>query len=747
MSQQVHTPPRERQESQEAPRSGASGAPRRGDIQGMRAVAVLAVMLSHAEIAGFAGGYVGVDVFFVISGFLITGILAREVTKTGRVSIAGFYSRRALRILPAATVALLVVCAVSLLVYTTSNLRLVLQDIGAAALFSANIDFALAGTDYFSTNAFVSPVQHFWSLAVEEQFYLVWPAVIGLIMYLGARSRGASGSSRPATRAVALRRSAALILLLALLSFWWSVHRTGANPQMAYYSTFTRTWELSVGALLALAAGGIGRLPAAVKGVASWVGLLAIAVAVLTFDSTTPFPGWHAALPVVGAALVLGGGIDGPRNGARLLLDTRPMRFVGNISYSLYLWHWPLLILPSAYVVRDLGLLERLLALGASVLLAWASYRWVETPFHHPAKAAPQHDRSSAHPDDSAVSRAHLRGTARAHRRSVTRSLLLWPAAVAMVLTSVAGVWVYDASRTSEAAAALTRSSAAPATTEQLVADVAQASALAREDAPLPDALLPALPDLFGDITHPMGTCSASREALTIDICPSGDTKASRTIVLWGDSHIGMWMRPLEQLAKERGYKIVPFTKASCVPLDEVEWYRGKAYPECRKFGQWSLDQIARIKPDHIIISGFLGTPLVNESGTGPVPVGQDSERFTGGAKRMLSKVHSRLPDTRVTVLSDVSILEQDAGKCLGSKRATMGTCVKPMSTAVASRNSGWRTAAAATGAHFLDLLPYFCAETCPIVVGNTIVYRDANHITSTYAQKLKPVFGTKLGL
>jgi hypothetical protein len=244
-----------------------------------------------------------------------------------------------------------------------------------------------------------------------------------------------------------------------------------------------------------------------------------------------------------------------------------------------------------------------------------------------------------------------------------------------------------------------------------------------------------------------MGTCSASREALTIDICPSGDTKASRTIVLWGDSHIGMWMRPLEQLAKERGYKIVPFTKASCVPLDEVEWYRGKAYPECRKFGQWSLDQIARIKPDHIIISGFLGTPLVNESGTGPVPVGQDSERFTGGAKRMLSKVHSRLPDTRVTVLSDVSILEQDAGKCLGSKRATMGTCVKPMSTAVASRNSGWRTAAAATGAHFLDLLPYFCAETCPIVVGNTIVYRDANHITSTYAQKLKPVFGTKLGL
>ncbi|MGO4596543.1 acyltransferase family protein [Terrabacter sp. 2RAF25] len=741
MSQQVHMPPRQRQESAEAA-TGAPRAQRRGDIQGMRAVAVLSVMLSHAEIVGFAGGYVGVDVFFVISGFLITGILAREVTKSGRVSITGFYSRRALRILPAATVALLVVCLVSLLVYTTNNLHLVLQDIGAAALFSANIDFALAGTDYFSTSAFVSPVQHFWSLAVEEQFYLVWPAVIGLIMYLGARARGASGSSRPATRAVALRRSAALVLLLALLSFWWSVHRTGTNPQMAYYSTFTRTWELSVGALLALSAGRIARLPAAVKGVASWAGLLAIAVAVLTFSSATPFPGWHAALPVVGAALVLGGGIDGPRAGARLLLDTRPMRFVGNISYSLYLWHWPLLILPGAYLVRDLGLLERLLALAASVLLAWASYRWVETPFHHPAKAS-----AAAQPEGGAASRADVRGTARARRRSVNRSLLLWPAAVAMVLAGVAGVWAYDASRTGGSAAALPASNSAPETPQQLIADVARASALARQNAPLATPLVPALPDLFGDITHPMGTCSASREALTVDICPSGDTKASRTIVLWGDSHIGMWMRPLEQLAKERGYRIVPFTKASCVPLDEVEWYRGKAYPECRKFGQWALDQIARLKPDHILISGFLGTPLVNEAGTGPLQVGQDTERFTAGAQRMLSKVHSRLPGTTVTVFSDVSILDQDAGKCLGSKRATMGTCVKPMSSAVASRNSGWKSATAATGARYLDLLPYFCAETCPIVVGNTIVYRDSNHITSTYAQRLKPVLGKELGL
>ena len=174
------------------------------------------------------------------------------------------------------------------------------------------------------------------------------------------------------------------MLALAVLSFLWSVYRTGADPQMAYYSTFTRTWELSVGALLALSAAGVAQLPDAVKRLASWGGLLAIAWAACTYDASTPFPGSHAALPVLGAALVLAGGIDGPRSGAGLLLDSRPMRFVGNISYSLYLWHWPLLILPEAYLVRDLGLVERLLALLVATALAWLSYRWVERPFHRP---------------------------------------------------------------------------------------------------------------------------------------------------------------------------------------------------------------------------------------------------------------------------------------------------------------------------------------------------------------------------
>ena len=320
------------------PSSKPQGQPhrsaQRGDIQGMRAVAVLLVILSHAHIAGFTGGYVGVDVFFVISGFLITGILAREVRRSGRVSILDFYARRARRILPAASVTLVAIAVAAAFVYTTGNLRLVLKDVVWAAFFGENINLARAGTDYFSTSSFVSPVQHFWSLAVEEQFYLVWPALIAVLVLLARRARSADDEH---TRETVVRWSAAVIGALVVLSFIWSVWRTDDKPQMAYYSTFTRGWELGIGALLALCAGWVSRRPAALKLAATWIGLAAIVLAGTQYDDATPFPGYHAALPVVGAALVLAGGIDGPRWGARVLLDTRPMRFVGDISYSLYL--------------------------------------------------------------------------------------------------------------------------------------------------------------------------------------------------------------------------------------------------------------------------------------------------------------------------------------------------------------------------------------------------------------------------
>jgi len=281
------------------------------------------------------------------------------------------------------------------------------------------------------------------------------------------------------------------------------------------------------------------------------------------------------------------------------------------------------------------------------------------------------------------------------------------------------------------------------------MSDVSAAAGLARRGAPLPQPLQPALTDLFDDVTIPPGTCHASKvQDVTNKICPIGDVGSSRTIVLWGDSHIGMWMQPLEELAKERGYTIITFTKASCAPVDNLEWYKGRPYVECTQWRSWALDQIKRIKPVKVVLGGYFGTPLADEKQNKPIPTGQDSALFAEGAERLLSRLHRALPAAQVSVISDVRVLEQDAGTCLGSRKATMGTCVGPMTPSIVGRNQGWKAAAAATGARYIDLGRFFCdGQTCPLVIRNVIVYRDTNHITSTYALKLKPVFRDQLGL
>src|SRR6266508_2877912 len=274
---------------QRARRGTERSAGHRGDIQGMRAVAVLLVMLGHARISGLTGGYVGVDVFFVISGFLITGILVREVRRTGRISIVNFYARRARRILPAATVVLLAVVLVSSRLFNYVRVDQVTDQVTWAAFFAANLQLAGSGSDYFAVGTFVSPVQHYWSLAVEEQFYLVWPALIALILYAGRRGL----SDRPNATSWRLRRLAVAIALLCAASFAWSVWYTTHQPLMAYYSAPARGWELGSGALLALCATRVARLPVPVKALASWLGLVAIAVAAVRFTPHTPPPGYQ----------------------------------------------------------------------------------------------------------------------------------------------------------------------------------------------------------------------------------------------------------------------------------------------------------------------------------------------------------------------------------------------------------------------------------------------------------------------
>ncbi|GIE96626.1 acyltransferase family protein [Paractinoplanes rishiriensis] len=340
----------------------------RPDVEGLRAVAVAVVVLFHAGVPGIGGGYIGVDVFFVISGFLITTLMLREVHETGNLSLLRFYARRARRILPASTVVLI---AVTLAGYHWLGFLRgdeIASDARWAALFAANFNFAQQGVDYLTSQAAPSPLQHFWSLAVEEQFYFVWPALLALLIWLG------------------LRHATPVVLGLAVAaSLGFSIWQTGTT--WSYFSPATRAWELGAGCLLALAAGRLTRIPPRIAAAMAGVGLAGIVVAALSFDSTTPFPGYAAALPIVATVLVLAGRGDA-------LLAVRPMQWLGRISYSLYLWHWPVLIV-AEQAYGPLSGPARFWLVLLSVVLAAITYACIENPVRHSRHLRRSHLRTA----------------------------------------------------------------------------------------------------------------------------------------------------------------------------------------------------------------------------------------------------------------------------------------------------------------------------------------------------------------
>ncbi|MGH3469756.1 MAG: acyltransferase family protein, partial [Thermocrispum sp.] len=502
----------------------------RADIQGLRAVAVLLVALNHAGVPGLSGGYIGVDVFFVVSGFLITSILLSDHERHGRVSFARFYARRARRILPAASVVLLATLLASwrLLDYVRAND--VVGDVVWAAFFGANLRFAAQDTDYFAADLAPSPVQHFWSLAVEEQFYLLWPVLLAVVLV--ARRR---------------RLLATVLVALCLASLCWSVLQTPADPMSAYFSTLTRGYELGAGALLAVGAGAVARLSTQAKAVLGWSGLAAVLLAATTFGDTTPFPGYHALLPVLGTVAIIAGGLDGrrvdaPAFGAVALLGRRPLRWIGDVSYSLYLWHWPFLILAAGYAGGDLSLGTNLVLLAGAVAASALTFYLVENPFRRA--------RTLAH--------------------NPRYALAMWPVAISTVV--VAGL-VAQASLQSRPASAASlhvdpkdvpKPQRAELKGEGVRDEVATAVNAAALGKPLPSPVEPALADLRDDRRTEAKGCDANVEDTRSDLCPVGDTDADRTMVVLGDSHAAMWLPSIDALAKVRGWQVVPIVKYGC---------------------------------------------------------------------------------------------------------------------------------------------------------------------------------------
>ena len=343
----------------------------RPDVQGLRAVAILLVVLYHADIPGISGGYVGVDVFFVISGFVITGLLLREREQSQRTSLLNFYGRRARRIIPAASVVIVVTVLVAYHSLGSLTGHGTAIDGQWAAVFLANFHFAASNTNYLASQQPPSALQNFWSLAVEEQFYIVYPT----IFLIAARfARGVSLRARLAT----------VLLAVIVASYAFSIVFTSANPASAFFSPLTRAWELALGGLIAVAGHSLRRVPSFWAALVSWLGLGAIVVASTTLTSASVYPGALVAIPVLGTGLVIAGGFAQPAWGVEFVLRRRPFQLLGLISYSLYLWHWPVLVIATQHRgVTSLPVWDNVGLLVVATLIAILSYKLVENPVRH----------------------------------------------------------------------------------------------------------------------------------------------------------------------------------------------------------------------------------------------------------------------------------------------------------------------------------------------------------------------------
>ncbi|TDO38834.1 acyltransferase family protein [Paractinoplanes brasiliensis] len=717
MNSSVHTPLVSRQPPLPRPDGAGSGAspassPASGphigfrpDIEGLRAIAVVLVVLSHAGIHVFAGGYVGVDVFFVISGFLITTLLLKELGKTGTISLPRFYARRAIRLLPVSTVVLVATVVGAWLWLPATRFPSISLDALFSTFYGINWRLAYEGTDYLNATAAPSPLQHLWSLAVEEQFYLIWPLLL-LVVWAGRRAN---------------RRALFALSALVVVSLAVSVQQTTSAAPWAYFGSHTRAWELGIGALVAVGGSFLRRTPKALAAVLTWGGLAAVVIAAVTYDEATAFPGYHALLPVLGTAAVIAGGTSAEGWGAGKLIGTAPFRFVGKLSYGWYLWHWPVLMIWPAAFTRDPGVRSNLIFAVAALGLAWVTYHTVENPIR---------------------TRPALRRRA---RNGLTLGVILSAsAAIFAVLVSQ-----FPPSLPTGPVAADTRAEVAAAAdpqarlTELITASVGGATLPRNLNPKVTDAGAES-PRIYDDQCHFNYTQVKQNRK-----CVYGDPAGTRTMYLIGDSHAAHWFPAMDDVARDNGWKLVALTKAAC-QLPQVLTYNSalkRNYTECVKWRNQILERVVAAKPDLLVMAsndldngGIVGDDgrIIDIAGFEDDPVWVQRWEQTWAKLDGIPKV----------LLQDTPWPSQDAPECAAENARRLAKCDRSLTKAIAEQNRRTLVAEAARGAgvRVIDPTPWFCSDTkCPVVVGNVLVYKDNSHMTPAYAHAIAPLLDRAL--
>lgn len=647
----------------------------RPEIQALRALAVGLVVVYHIWPPLLSGGFVGVDVFFVISGFLITSHLVSELDKRGKVSLASFWSRRIRRLLPAAFAVLLATLAITWLFLPETMWQQTMQETLASVFYVQNWVLAADSIDYLAAENDPSPVQHFWSLSVEEQFYIFLPLLLLLALTIARRlrSKEREGWHR---RAIVVALSVVLVASMAA-----SVLETLRSPASAYFVTTTRAWEFAAGGLL----GSVQLRPSTMTGpraraVGGWLGIFLILAAAILFDGHTAFPGYLALVPVVGAVLLLWAGYDEGAWAPSSVSRFGPFQWIGDHSYSIYLWHWPIVV-AYPYIRGNQPELKGGLAIVATTLvLAWLTKRFVEDPVRTGAFWRAQRRRSFALAALGMACIAVLSGGASS---AITQQQAKIAADLAAVEPCLG-------------ARSLDRGNCAELLTEQPITP--SLAARSRDVGIQYECYVPK--------GSGFRTCSYGAE--------SGRTR----IALTGDSHAASYLPGLAAAAKELDATVDVYIGNGCALVAENTCAAHEEFNAALRNGNYDLVLATALRqgqPPELAIAPYwsqLMTDGMNLAVIGDVP------HYPGATDSCVSGAPS----------------EQDAAALCSTTRAT----------ALETYDDRFARVAESLGVPVLDPVPLMCNdETCPAVIGNTVVYRDspASHITASFSETLDDFF------
>lgn len=680
--------------------------PFRTDVHAIRAVAVVLVLVYHLDVGWLRGGFVGVDAFFVVSGYLITGQLLRGLRHDGRIDLAGFWARRARRLAPGALLVLAVTAVAAVLLSPREDWPTLGTQLAASALSVENWALAASSTDYLAAGDPSTPFEHFWSLGVEEQSYLVWPLLLLTVWRMsGGRRTAPSGTGTGTgpgtgtgrgTVAVGLAIGAVVVASLAC-----SVVLTTTDPAPAYFWPHTRAWEFGVGGLLAVLPTGTGQRPRVRTAVAlvGWAGLVACGV---LLTPAVPYPGTAAVLPVVATALVV---VARAEHGPLARTTTlRPVRWLGDVSYPLYLWHWPVaLLLPRAL---DLPTPARV---AATVLLSAVL----------------------AHLTTVLVERRVTAGRLARLRPRVTFAVVA--AGTALVLLAPTAGWA--------------------ALTGQLREDRALAAELRTDGdgcwgaaaiAPGSGCDVAGLP---GRGTTPSTMTAAYDVDPTWDDCQAEATAARSCVVgvrggtrvaLVGDSHAHQWSSALIALARQRGWELHLVVKGGC-EFSHVAWSDVSAADRGR-CGAWNraVDRsFAAQAPFDLVFTAARADLRGTPTGADPASGARDGYRASW----------QPLVDRGATIVAirDTPAVGSGVQRCVDRHPEEPGACRIGTDRAFASGDRLVDAARATPGAVVVDMTSSFCtAGSCPAVIGNVLVYRDSHHLTRTYVTTLVGPLGRR---